>query len=152
MLARIKKNFSLFFVLGLFFLVQMFENTFSQVYCFWIANESDQTFSMVRIRETGTSSFGQDILPDRLIEPYQHYWIRTGTSNGSVYDIEISQIDGKPLKFSWIGKNGIDYTKPFITLDISPLNTLMITNDDYGNVTWDFTNEDIYGFGNPCNP
>lgn len=147
-----KKPYLLLLLLGLNFLIQSVHEIHAQYYCFWLANYSDETFSMVRLRETGTSSFGQDIFEDMLIEPYQHYWIRTGTSNGSIYDIEISQIDGKPLKFSWTGKNGIDYTKPYITLDLSPLNTLMITSNEYGDVEWDFTNEDIYDFGNPCNP
>lgn len=124
----------------------------AQTYCFWLANYSDQTFTTVRIRETGSSDFGEDLFESMLIEPYQHYWIRTGETYTSVFDIEIRNAEGNPLKFSWTGKNGVDYRKPYITLDLSPLNTLMISNDEQGDITWDFTNSDDYGFGDPCNP
>jgi len=147
-----KKNRLLLFLLALMLVVQCFEQINAQYYCFWLANYTDETLSMVRLRETGTSSFGNDVFEGMLIEPYEHYTIRTRVSDESLFDVEVSQLDGKPIKFSWVGQNGISYTKPYIILDLSPLNTLMLTKDEYGNFEWSITDEDDYSFGNPCEP
>jgi len=147
------KKFKLFIIPFVFFTIIQLSNFISaqsSYYCFFVANYSEETFSSIRIRQNGTTSFGQDLLPDMLVESYEHYWIRTGLVNSTIYDVEITELDGTPLKFKWTGKDGYVYTKPYITLDIAPLNTLMISNDDEGNITWDITNEDDYGFGDPC--
>ena len=119
-------------------------------YCFWVGNYTDESFSSVRIRKSGSSSFGQDLFPGNLIESYSHYWIRTGSSSTSIFDVEITKIDGTPLNFTWTGNNGIEYTRPYITLDLSPLNTLMITGDEYNGFSYNDTYDDEYGFGDPC--
>lgn len=122
------------------------------VYCFWVGNYSDQDMSTIRIRKSGSSSFGSDLIPDMMIEPYEHVWIKTGSTYTSIYDVEISDASGIPLRFTWTGNDGNVYTRSYITLDLQPLNTLMITTDDYGNLTYDDVYEDSYGFGDPCNP
>jgi hypothetical protein len=115
-----------------------------------VANYTDESFSTVRIRKTGNSSFGADIFPGNMIEPDSHYWIKTASTSSSIYDVEISKGDGTPLRFTWTGANGIEYTRPYITLDLSPLNTLMITGDQYNGFSFNDTYDDYYGFGNPC--
>jgi hypothetical protein len=120
-------------------------------YCFFVANYSEETFTSIRIRESGTSDFGEDLLPETLVESYEYYWVRTGPTYRTNWDVEIIRLDGTPLRFSWTGTDGKDYTRPYITLNVAPLNTLMITNDEEGNIQWDITNEDDYGFGDPCN-
>ena len=141
------------FLLPLFlFTIILIDNslTAQQYYCFFVANYSEETFSSIRIRETGTNSFGSDLLPDMWIEPNHNYVIRTGNATSSIYDVEIKEFDGTPLKFKWLAENGNEYTKSYITLDLSPLNTLVITTNEDGTVSWDITNEDDYGLGNPC--
>ena len=140
------------FLLPLFlFTIILIDNTVSaQAYCFWVGNYSDETFSTIRIRKSGESNFGEDLLPNNMIEPYEHYWIRTGTTGTSIYDIEIKNSEGKALRFTWTGNNGIVYTRSYITLDLSPLNTLMITTNDDGEISYNDAYEDEYGFGNPC--
>ncbi len=122
----------------------------SQYLCFWVANYSDETFNTLKIRETGETYFGRDLLPNNLINPGEHFWVRTYNSGNSIYDVEITRLDGEPMRFKWTGSNGKVYNRPYITLDILPLNTLMITSDEYGNTEWDISNEDIYDFGDPC--
>jgi hypothetical protein len=134
---------------ALFFLV-LIGNSFGQNYCFWVANYTEETFSEIRIREAGDIYFSQDLLPEDLIDPYEHFWIRTGQAESSIFDVEITKLDGSKMYFSWTGGDGNYYTEPYITLDIQPLNTLMLTNDENGNVEWDIANDDIYGFGDPC--
>jgi len=119
-------------------------------YCFWVANYTDESLSTVRIRKSGNSSFGEDLFPGNMIESYSHYWIKTGTTNTSIYDVEISKADGTPLRFTWTGNNGIEYTRSYITLDLSPLNTLMITGDEYNGFSYNDTYDDYYEFGDPC--
>jgi hypothetical protein len=124
----------------------------SQYLCFWVANYSEETFSTLKIRENGDSYFGRDLLPEYLINPGEHFWVRTYNSGSSIYDVEITRLDGEPLRFKWTGESGKTYNRPYITLDILPLNTLMISSDDYGNTQWDISNSDIYGFCDPCDP
>jgi len=64
----------------------------------------------------------------------------------------VTQLDGSKIMFSWEGQDGGYYIEPYITLDILPLNTLVITKDEYGNFDWSITNEDDYSFGDPCEP
>jgi len=141
----------LFKLLFVFSFLTLSNSIYAQsYYCFWVANYTDESFSTVRIRKTGNSSFGADLFPGNMIEPDSHYWIKTGTATSSIYDVEITKGDGTPLRFTWTGANGIEYTRPYITLDLSPLNTLMITGDQYNGFSFNDTYDDYYGFGSPC--
>lgn len=125
---------------------------YGQEMCFWVANESDETFASLRIREKDVSYFGDDLLPNDMIDSGEHFWVKTYAKNSSIYDVEITRLNGEPLRFKWEAKNGKIYSRPYITLDILPLNTLMITTDDDGNIAWDISNNDKYGYGDPCDP
>lgn len=148
------KKSNLLFLLIIFSLIEITNCISAQSsYCFWVANWSDEALSTIRIRQSGTSYFGDDLIPEMMIESYNHVWIRTGASYTSVYDIEISKADGTPLTFTWTGRDGNEYTRSYITLDLSPLNTLMISSKEYGSgFTYNDAYEDEYGFGDPCNP
>ena len=96
---------------------------YGQEMCFWVANESDETFASLRIREKDVSYFGDDLLPNDMIDPGEHFWVKTYAKNSSIYDVEITRLNGEPLRFKWEAKNEKIYSRPYITLDILPLNT-----------------------------
>ena len=137
----------------LFLLFMGAMQTFAQSgpYCFWVYNESDETFSTLRIRQSDTWDFGNDLLPNDLIGTGQYFWVRANDPTMEVWDVEITRLDGSPLRFTWTGENGQRYTEPYITLNIRELHTLVISNDEYGNISWDITDTDVYDFGHPCN-
>jgi len=122
----------------------------SQQYCFWVANYSDESFSTLKLREAGKYYFGSDVLPNDIISPGEVFWIKTGVVNSEVSDIQITKLNGSPQRFTWTGKDGNTYTEPYITLNVKEIHTLVLTSDEYGNLSWDITYEDEYGFGHPC--
>ena len=119
-------------------------------YCFWVYNDSDETFNTLRIRQSDTWDFGSDLLPDDLIGTGKYFWVRASHPTMENWDVEITRLDGSPLRFTWEAVNGNRYTEPYITLNIRELHTLVISNDDNGNISWDITNTDDYGLGHPC--
>ena len=138
--------------LSTIFLALVSFQAFSQQgpYCFWVYNESDETFNTLRIKQSDTWDFGSDLLPGDLIGTGQYFWVRASHPTMENWDVEISRLDGSPLRFTWEAVNGNRYTEPYITLNIRELHTLVISNDKYGNISWDITNTDDYGLGHPC--
>jgi hypothetical protein len=124
---------------------------FSQKMCFWVSNNSDDTFSSLRIRGKVVTNFGDDLLAYDMIDPGDHFWVKTHSINSSLYDLEIARLNGDPLRFKWEAKNGKVYNRSSHHFRYFPLNTLMITTEDKGNIAWDISNYDKYGSGDPCN-
>jgi hypothetical protein len=133
------------------FIILINNKSFSQQYCFWVANYSDESFVTLKLREAGEYSFGSDVLPNDIINPGEVFWIKTGTASNEVSDIQITKLDGTPLRFTWTGRDGNTYTESYITLNVKEIHTLVLTSDEYGKLSWDITYEDDYGFGHPCN-
>ena len=133
-----------------FFVLLVYNRLSAQQYCFWVANYSDDTFSTLQLRETGEDYFGSDVLPDNLIQPGEVFWIKPSASGSEVFDIQITKLSGAPLRFKWTGEDGNSYNEPYITLNVKEIHTLVLTSDEYGNLAWDISYEDIFDLGHPC--
>jgi hypothetical protein len=60
-------------------------------------------------------------------------------------------MDGSPLLFSWKDTSGKWHeSKPFISVNVKDLHTLVIGSDDDGNLTFGVYNDDRMGYGHPC--
>ena len=123
----------------------------AQYFCFFVDNQSSETFGELKIRATGTSAFSGDLLPEDFIESGNHFWVKTGTDKYTTYDVQITNIDGTPLLFSWTDVSGNWHdSKPFISVNVKALHTLVIGEDDDGNLTFGVYNSDQFGYGHPC--
>jgi hypothetical protein len=141
------------FALASFMLMSFLINTAkAQYYCFYVDNQSDQTFYELKIRPTGTSqAFSKDLLPEDLIETGTHFWVKTATDDYEVYDVQITKLDGTPLRFSWRGVGGQWYeSKPFLSVNVKDLHTLVIGVGDDGSLTFSVYNFDKFKYGHPC--
>lgn len=123
----------------------------AQYYCFFVDNQSGQSFNELKIRATGTSAFSADLLPSSTIETGKHFWVQTANDKSAVYDVQITNMDGSPLLFSWKDTSGKWHeSKPFISVNVKDLHTLVIGSDDDGNLTFGVYNDDRMGYGHPC--
>ncbi len=124
----------------------------AQFYCFFVDNQSNETFYELKIRPTGTTvPFSQDLLPEDYIEDSKHFWVKTGDDNYSTYDVQITKLDGTPLRFTWEDVSGnLHKSKPFISVNVKDLHTLVIGVDDDANLTFDVYNDDKFKYGHPC--
>lgn len=124
----------------------------AQYYCFYVDNQSNETFYELKIRPTGTNrAFSADLLPEDLIETGNHFWIKTANDDYEVYDVQITKLDGSPLRFSWQGVGGDWYeSKPFLSVNVKDLHTLVISVNDEGNLTFSVYNYDKFKYGHPC--
>ncbi len=141
------------FALASFILLSSFINSASaQYYCFYVDNQSNQTFYELKIRPTGTNqAFSQDLLPEDLIETGNHFWVKTATDDYEVYDVQITDLDGKPLRFTWKDISGNWHTsKPFLSVNVKDLHTLVIGESDNGSLTFSVYNYDKFKYGHPC--
>ncbi|HMT36572.1 MAG: hypothetical protein IPL09_05100 [Bacteroidetes bacterium] len=141
------------FALATVMLLTVFlSNVYAQYYCFFVDNQSGESFYELRIRATGTNNaFSADLLPKDLIESGRHFWVKTGTDKYNTYDVKIVRLDGTPLTFTWEDVSGNMHTnKPFISVNVKDLHTLVIGSDDAGNLTFAVHNDDAYGYGHPC--
>jgi hypothetical protein len=91
----------------------------AQYYCFFVDNQSGQSFNELKIRATGTSAFSADLLPSSTIETGKHFWVKTANDKSAVYDVQITNMDGSPLLFSWKDTSGKWHeSKPFISVNV----------------------------------
>ena len=127
------KSSNLYVIVFLLFLLCPLNEIKAQYYCFWLYNLTGETLAGVRLKETGTTGFGDDVFEADVIEPYKAYAIRTPYSESSVFDVQVINMEGQQIRFSWVGQDGNSYNKPYMTIDISPLNTFVVNTDDYGN-------------------
>ncbi|TAD96124.1 MAG: hypothetical protein EAZ97_14520 [Bacteroidetes bacterium] len=141
-----------FFAIVAFLLLAFSINTASaQYFCFFVDNQSDESFNELKIRPSGKGNFGKDLLPSDLVESGKHFWVKTGNDKDINYDVQITNMDGSPLLFSWTGVDGNFYAnKPFITLNVRDLHTLVIGSDENGNLTFSVHNDDAFNYGHPC--
>ena len=95
-------------------------------YCFWVANQSSETFDELKIRVHGSGNpFGPDLLPYDLIEPGHHFWVRTADNGEEMYDVQIIRQDGTPLLFTYSDARGAGHiNQRFITVNARTLHTL----------------------------
>jgi hypothetical protein len=142
-----------FFTLAaILFLALSLNSAQAQYFCFFVDNQSNQTFNELRIRATAKGGgFSADLLPSNMIETGKHFWVRTGDDKYDTYDVQITKMDGSYLLFSWEDVSGKFHdSKPFITVNVKDLHTLVIGVDDEGNLTFGVYNEDEFGYGHPC--
>lgn len=123
----------------------------SAQYCFWVANQSDETFYALKIRVNGSgNSFGSDLLPYNLIRSDQHFWVRTSSSH-EIWDVQITRLDGSPLLFTYRDRGGVWHrNQRFITVNAKLLHTLVIQEDDDGRLTFGYYTTDQFDYGHPC--
>lgn len=132
------------------FLSLYFIDASAQYFCFFVDNQSGETFYELKIRPSGTTTFSADLLSEDFIESGKHFWARTGTTKKILWDIQITREDGSPLLFSWKGTNGVNYSnKKYITLNVRDLHTLVIGSDD-GILNFAIYNNDEFDYGDPC--
>ena len=74
------------YLLQLFMLI-IGNTIFFQKMCFWVSNISDDTFSSLRISGKVVTNFGD------------HFWVKTHSINSSLYDVEITRLNGEQLRF-----------------------------------------------------
>lgn len=124
----------------------------AQYYCFWVANQSSETFAELKIRKAGTgSAFSKDLLPEDLIESGNHFWVKTGTDDTDLWDVQITRLDGSPLLFTYKDIRGVWHrNQKFITVNAKDLHTLVIDEDEEGNLTFSYYETDQMAFGHPC--
>jgi len=127
-------------------------NAKAQYYCFWVANQSTETFDELRLRVNGSGdSFGDDLLPFDLIEPGHHFWIRTANNGEEMYDVQIVRRDKTPLLFSYTDVGGTKHiNQRFITVNARLLNTLVIQENRDGDLTFAYYETDQLDYGDPC--
>lgn len=127
-------------------------NVTAQYYCFFVDNQSDQSFFELKIRPTGTAiPFSDDLLPEDLIEDGKHFWIKTATDKYVTYDVQITNLDGNPLLFTWQDVNNKWHkSTPFISVNVKDLHTLVISVDAAGSLTYGVYNDDRFKYGHPC--
>ena len=124
----------------------------AQYYCFFVDNQSDEAFYELKIRPTGTSmAFSEDLLPEDIIEDGKHFWVKTANDRYATYDVQITDLDGKPLLFTWKDVSGNWHkSKPFISVNVKDLHTLVISTDADGNLNFGVYNDDRFKYGHPC--
>lgn len=123
----------------------------AQYYCFWVANNSNETFYTLKVRPSGQGSFSQDLLPSDLIDYGKHFWVKTGHANSRNWDVEITDLNGQPLPFAWTGVDGNYYERDYITIDAKLIHTLAILSNSDGSLSFQIYNNDALGYGHPCN-
>jgi hypothetical protein len=123
----------------------------AQYFCFFVDNQSQVTFTELKIRPSNSGqAFSRDLLPEDLIDPGRHFYVKTGDDSSELYDVQIIKDDGTPLTFSWKGTNGVTYTnKPYLTLNVKDLHTVVLYSSGSG-LTFGVYNNDKYGYGDPC--
>ena len=124
----------------------------AQYFCFWIANQSSETFAELKVRESGSgSAFSRDLLPEDLIESGKHFWIKTGNDKALRWDVQITNLDGTPLLFTYKDVSGKWHRdQRFITVNARDLHTLVIEDDDETGLTFKYYLNDQLAFGHPC--
>jgi hypothetical protein len=142
----------LFTLAAMMMLTFFINNANSQNYCFYVDNQSNQTFYELKIRPTGTNQgFSADLLPEDLIETGTHFWVKTANDDYEVYDVQITDLDGKPLRFSWRDISGNWHeSKAFLSVNVKDLHTLVIGVSDEGALTFSVYNYDKFKYGHPC--
>jgi hypothetical protein len=143
-----KKNL---FISAMIALMMCSYNLAKAQYCFWVANESTETFDELRLREHGTGAvFGPDILPYNLIKPRQHFWVKTLTGE-EMWDVEIIRENGTPLRFTYTDRAGYRHeNQGYITVNARLLHTLVIDEDEDGTLSFGYYETDQLGYGDPC--
>jgi len=136
----------------LFLLLLGANNLKAQYYCFFVDNQSNQVFYELRIRPTGTNrSFSNDLLPDTEIRMGKHYWVKTGNDDYNTYDVQLIDQFGEPLLFSWKDVSGNWHdSKPFISVNVKELHTLVIGSGKNGSLNFGVYNTDRFKYGHPC--
>lgn len=124
----------------------------AQYYCFWIANQSSETFAELKIRQYGSgAAFSKDLLPEDLIESGKNFWIKTGNDRVKHWDIQITDLDGEPLLFTYKDVSGKWHrNQRFITVNALDLHTLVIEEDADGSLTFKYYLTDQLALGHPC--
>ena len=141
-----------FFALATIMLLTLSLNTVqAQYFCFFVDNQSNVTFSELKIRPSNSGkAFSRDLLPEDMIDPGRHFWVKTDSDASALYDVQITNEDGSPLTFTWKGTDGKTYSnKPFITLNVRDLHTLVIGSSG-NSLTFGVYNDDRFGYGHPC--
>lgn len=133
-------------------LVVFSSNANAQFYCFWVANQSGESFNELRIRQNGTGNpFSRDLLPSDFIESGKHFWVKTGTDETELWDVQITKMDDSPLLFTYKDRAGVWHrSQRFITVNAKDLHTLVIQNDEDGYLTFKYYTTDQLDFGHPC--
>jgi hypothetical protein len=127
-------------------------NANAQRYCFWVANQSTETFNELKIRIAGSGdAFGNDLLPSDLIKPGQHFWVKTVDNGQEMWDIQITRANGTALLFTYTDRGGTKHIdQRFITINARLLHTLVIQEDADGNLAFAYYTNDQLDYGDPC--
>ena len=120
-------------------------------YCFWVANQTDETFDGLKVRTHGTGeSFGDDLLPNNSITPGHHYWVKVYTGE-QLWDVQITRRDGTVLLFTYTDRGGTRHiNQRFITVNARLLHTLVIQGNDDGSLSFAYYETDQLDYGSPC--
>ncbi len=81
----------------IFTLTLSLSKAYAQYYCFFVDNQSGETFNELKIRPSNTDiAFSKDLLPSNMIESGKHFWVKTGTDDYVLWDVKITRTDGTP--------------------------------------------------------
>ena len=81
----------------------------AQYYCFWVANNSSETFNELKIRKTGSgNAFSRDLLPSEFMETGKHFWVKTYSC---VLQLTVKLVMVTSVKFAWV-KIYLEHQKP----------------------------------------
>ena len=135
----------------MFTLTLSLSKAYAQYYCFFVDNQSGETFNELRIRPSNTNTaFSKDLLPSNMIESGKHFWVKTGDDENILWDVKITRVDGSPLLFTWTDTNGNTHEdKPYITINAKNLHTLVIGHEG-DDLTYAVYDHDEYEYGHPC--
>jgi len=117
----------------------------SQKRCLNVSNRSE-ALNELKVKQTNSTSFSEDLLPETAIEPGQAFWIRVTNWSGDLGDVQITDMDGNPLEFTLKTTSGGTSDFPYIRLNFKSIHTLVLNADN----TFSVYNDDRLGLGHPC--
>lgn len=139
-------NKVLFKITTLVIFMFLSEGIFAQEYCLWVLNNTTETLNELRVKETKSTRWSYDLLPNNTIDPGKAYWIRVNSWANDLGDLQITKFNGDPLQFRLMDVNGDMRTYNYIRLNFLNIHTLVLNRDG----TFSVYNDDQYGLGHPC--
>jgi len=123
----------------------------AQDYCFWVVNNRAEDLYELKVKETHSSSFSADLIPNTTVTRGTPFWIRVNNWSNFNGDLQITRYDsysgqGIPLIFNVKNVNGYLQDYDYIRLNFRDIHTLVFNYDG----TFSVYNTDKFGYGHPC--
>jgi len=118
----------------------------AQDYCFWIVSNRTQAMNELKVKETTSTEFSADLLPQNAIEPGQAFYIKVTDWSNPLGDVQITDMDGNPMMFHLKTTSGGEADFPYIRINFRDIHTLVLNADN----TFSVYNDDHLNLGHPC--